>query len=154
MRYVAYQGDLKHFIQWGGAIPATPECVAMYIARNATILACTPLSRQLVAIDRAHTAHDIASPTKSELVKATMKGVRRTRSNAVRQVAPLQKLQVLQMVSGLKGTRGLRDKALLLIGFASAMRRSELVSNNVEDLRFSDEGTTIRLRRSMTDQVG
>lgn len=150
----AYQGDLKHFLEWGGAIPATPECVARYVARHATLLACATLSRRLVAIDRAHTARGVVSPTKSELVKATMKGVRRTRGNAVRQVAPLQKMQVLQMVKGLRGTRGLRDKALLLIGFASALRRSELVSLNVEDLRFSDEGTTIRLRRSKTDQVG
>ena len=58
------------------------------------------------------------------------------------------------MVRGLQGLRGLRDTALLLIGFASAMRRSELVSLDVEDVQFSEQGAIIRLRRSKTDQEG
>jgi integrase len=150
----AYRADLKHFIAWGGVIPATPEQLARYIAHHATTLASATLSRRLVAIARAHAAQGIASPTNSALVRATLQGVRRSRGRAVRQVAPLQKSQLLQMVRGLQGLRGLRDTALLLIGFASALRRSELVSLNVEDVRFTDEGAIIRLRRSKTDQEG
>ena len=150
----AYRADLKHFIAWGGAIPATSEQVAIYIAHHATILATSTLTRRLIAISRAHAAQGIASPTSAELVKATLQGVRRSRVHAVRQVAPLQKTQLLQMVRGLRGLRGLRDTALLLVGFASALRRSELVSLNVEDILISDEGTIIHLRRSKTDQEG
>ena len=150
----AYRADLEHFIAWGGTIPTSPECVATYIAHHATTLAGSTLARRLVAIARAHTAQGIQSPTRCELVRATLQGVRRSRDNTVRQVAPLQKLQVMQMLHGLSGLRGLRDAALLLIGFASALRRSELVSLNVEDIRFTAEGTIIRLRRSKTDQVG
>jgi len=47
---------------------------------------------------------------------------------------------------------GLRDRALLLVGFSGAFRRSELVGLNVEDCEFSDDGLTITLRRSKTDQ--
>lgn len=148
----AYRADLQHFMAWGGSIPTTPERVAMYIAHHATILANTTLARRLVAIARAHAAQGFESPTRSELVRSTLQGVRRSKNSAVRQVAPLRKSHVLQMVCGLHGLRGLRDTALLLLGFASAMRRSELVSLNVEDIRFSDEGTIIRLRRSKTDQ--
>lgn len=150
----AYRADLKHFITWGGAIPASPEQVAKYVAHHATCLAFTTLSRRLVAIARAHAARGLASPTNSAVVRATLKGVRRSRSCTVRQVAPLQKLDVLQMVRGLRGLRGLRDRALLLIGFVSAMRRSELVSLDVEDVQFSEQGAIIRLRRSKTDQEG
>lgn len=150
----AYRADLKHFIAWGGTIPASPEQVAKYVAHHATSLAFTTFSRRLVAIARAHTAKGFASPTNSDVVRATLKGVRRSRCCAVRQVAPLQKLHVLQMVRGLQGLRGLRDTALLLIGFASAMRRSELVSLDVEDVQFSEQGAIIRLRRSKTDQEG
>ena len=150
----AYRADLKHFMAWGGVIPASPEQVATYIAHHATTLASSTLTRRLVAIARAHAARGIESPTNRELVKATLRGVRRSCGNAVRQVAPLQKAQVLQMVRGLQGLRGLRDTALLLIGFASALRRSELVSLNVDDVQFSDEGTVIRLRRGKTDQEG
>ena len=150
----AYRADLQHFIAWGGVIPATPEQVASYLAQHATSLAYTTLSRRLIAIARAHIAQGLHSPTSSMIVRATLKGVRRSRCCTVRQVAPLQKLHVLKMVRGLTGLRGLRDTALLLIGFASAMRRSELVSLDVEDVQFSDEGAIIRLRRSKTDQEG
>ncbi len=148
----AYRADLKHFITWGGVIPATPEQVATYIAHHATMLAASTLTRRLIAIARAHATQGLADPTRTALVKATLQGVRRSRVHAVRQVAPLQKTQLVQMVRGLRGLRGLRDTALLLIGFASALRRSELVSLNVEDILISDEGTIIRLRRSKTDQ--
>jgi site-specific recombinase XerD len=150
----AYRADLKHFIAWGGKIPACPEQVATYVAHHATNLAFSTLSRRLVAIAYAHTAKGLASPTNSAVVRATMKGVRRSRNCSVRQVAPLLKSHVLQMVRGLQGLRGLRDKALLLIGFASAMRRSELVSLDIEDIQFSEKGAIIRLRRSKTDQEG
>ena len=150
----AYRADLNHFMAWGGVIPASPEQVAMYVAHHATILSSSTLTRRLVAIARAHAAQGVESPTNTELVKATLQGVRRSRGSVVRQVAPLQKVQLLQMVRGLHGLRGLRDTALLLIGFASALRRSELVSLNVEDVQFTGEGTIIRLRRSKTDQEG
>ena len=49
---------------------------------------------------------------------------------------------------------GKRDRALLLVGFAGAFRRSELVSLDVSDVTFDPNGLTIRLRRSKTDQEG
>ena len=150
----AYRADLKHFLAWGGVIPSSSEQVATYIAHHATILASSTLSRRLVAIARAHSALGMLSPTNSELVKATLQGVRRSRGSSVRQAAPLQKSQVVKMVQGLHGLRGLRDAAMLLIGFASALRRSELVSLDVEDIQFTSEGTLIRLRRGKTDQEG
>jgi site-specific recombinase XerD len=150
----AYRADLKHFIAWGGVIPASEESIAIYIAHHANCLASTTLSRRLVAIARAHTAQGFPSPTKSALVTATLQGVRRTRHHAIRQVAPLQKPQLLQMVKGLRDLQGLRDSAMLLIGFAAALRRSELVSLNVEDVVLTEAGTLIRLNHSKTDQEG
>ena len=52
------------------------------------------------------------------------------------------------------GLLGLRDQALLLVGFAGGFRRSELVALNVGDLKFTDEGNAVTLRRSKTDQEG
>ena len=49
---------------------------------------------------------------------------------------------------------GTRDRALLLVGFAGAFRRSEIVALNVEDIAFSTDGATVTLRRSKTDQDG
>lgn len=151
---LAYRGDLRHFINWGGTIPTTPECVATYLARHARSLSCSTLSRRLVGIGYAHTAQGLPSPTHSALVRATLQGIRRKQGRAPRQVAPLQKHDVIRLVTGLKGLSGTRDKALLLIGFAGAMRRSELVTLDVTDIGFVTEGLVIRLRRSKTDQEG
>jgi site-specific recombinase XerD len=149
----AYENDLKHFINWGGTIPSTPEQVASYLAQHAK-LAVTSLARRLTAIERAHSASGHLSPSKSAIVRATLQGIRRSVRHEVRQVAPLQKATLIKMLSSMDGLRGLRDAALLLVGFAGAFRRSELVSLQVEDVRFVPEGMLIRLSRSKTDQEG
>lgn len=151
---LAYRTDLNHFLGWGGAIPAQPESVANYIAHFATRLAPSTLSRRLVAIGHAHADCGLPSPTDSVLVRATLRGVRRTCSRPIRQVAPLQKADLQKVVRGLSGLDGLRDTALLLLGFAGAFRRSELVSLNVDDVAFSDAGMVVRIKRSKTDQEG
>jgi len=58
------------------------------------------------------------------------------------------------MLSHMTGTRGIRDRALILVGFAGAFRRSELVALDYDDVAFVKEGLTLMLRRSKTDQVG
>ena len=149
-----YQSDLKQFAAWGGVIPATAESVATYVAQNALLLSSATLSRRVVAIGHAHTARGLPSPAHSEMVKATLRGIRRKRGHRPRQVAALQKNDVVRVVKGLRGMRGLRDKAMLLFGFAGAFRRSELVALDVEDIEFGEQGAMVRLRRSKTDQEG
>lgn len=150
----AYKKDLVHFIRWGGRIPASPESVASYLAGHANQLSFATLSRRVVAIGRAHTIKHCPSPVHSELVKATLQGIRRTKGSAQRHVAPTLLNDIKAMVNGLHDMKGVRDKALLLIGFAGAFRRSELVSIKVEDISFVDEGIIIHLLRGKTDQVG
>jgi site-specific recombinase XerD len=71
---------------------------------------------------------------------------------AQRQVSPLLKQDLLSILSLMRGTKGIRDRALLLLGFAAALRRSELVALDVRDLSFVSEGVVVHLRRSKTDQ--
>ncbi len=150
----AYQSDLKHFTEWGGTVPCTPDEVANYLAAHAGQLSVATLSRRLVSIGKAHTSQSMLSPTKSDLVKAVMRGIRRTHGKPQRQVAPAIKEDVLEMVKNLAGIKGVRDKALLLVGFAGAFRRSELVSLTVEDVGFAKQGLLVNLIRSKTDQEG
>lgn len=150
----AYQADLRHFLAWGGSIPCPPETVAHYLAAHAGQHSVATLSRRLVSIGKAHTSQNLASPTKSDLVKAVMKGICRTHGSAQRQVAPAIKEDVLAMVSGLTGIKGIRDRALLLVGFAGAFRRSELVSLTVEHVEFAKQGLLIQIPRSKTDAEG
>ena len=151
---LAYQSDIAHFLQSGGSIPATPQCVAAYLATYAQTLSVATLTRRVVAISRIHMAQGLNSPTKSEIVTSTLRGIRRINGSAQRQVAPLLKADMIKLVQGLTDIKGLRDKALLLIGFSGAFRRAELVALDFEDVRFVTEGIVIRLRRSKTDQCG
>lgn len=150
----AYQSDLTHFLMWGGSVPATPELVVRYLVAHAEHYSMATLARRLVSIAKAHTSQGLASPTDNELVRLTLRGIRHTHGSAQRKVAPAIKEDILLMVAGLAGTKGVRDKALLLVGFAGAFRRSELVSLLISDIEHVKLGILIHVRRSKTDQAG
>lgn len=107
-----------------------------------------------MSIGKAHAAQGKPSPTDTELVRATLRGVRNIHGSAPRQVSAAVKEDVLSMVAGLEGVKGVRDKALLLVGFAGAFRRSELVSLMVSDIEQAKQGLVVHLRFSKTDQEG
>jgi integrase len=153
----SYAQDIRHFKRNGGKIPATPAMVAGYLARFAESYAVATLQHRLVAIRRAHVDGGYASPTSDKLVKRTMQGIRRTEGVAQRRVQALVKddlLELLVMVAKQKSLKAARDKALLLVGFAGAFRRSELVALTVEDITPHAHGIEILIARSKTDQEG
>lgn len=150
----AYRSDLNHFLAWGGTVPASPEMVAHYLAAHAGKLAVSTLCRRLVSIGKAHTTQGRPSPSDSALVRAMLRGIRKTHGSAQRQIAPAVKEEILSMVANLQGVKGIRDRALLLIGFAGAFRRSELVSLTVADIEQAKQGVIVHLRFSKTDQEG
>jgi integrase len=103
---------------------------------------------------RAHTTQGLIDPTKSDLVRTVMRGIRRSTVGRQRQAAPVLKEDLLPMLACMHGTKGIRDRALILVGFAAALRRSELVALDVDELQFVSEGLLIYLSRSKTDQEG
>jgi len=153
----SYDADIRHFKQQGGSIPATPTMVAEYLANFARILAVSTLQHRLIAIHRAHTDVGLVSPVLDNLVKRTMQGIRRTIGTKQRQVAPLVKEDLLEMMVYVERQRPMkaaRDKALLLVGFSGAFRRSELVALRYEDINCFDSGIELMIQRSKTDQEG
>jgi integrase len=151
----AYQADLKHFQAWGGKIPCPPQILADYLVSYAGQLSIATLQRRLASISKAHTTQGLPSPVSNDLVQMTMKGIRRKHGKPQRQAKPLMKEDLLHILAGLgSSTIDIRDRALLLIGFAGAFRRSELVAINCTDLEFVREGLIITLPRSKTDQEG
>jgi integrase len=68
-------------------------------------------------------------------------------------VQPALREDILAMLPHMKGVRGIRDRALILVGFAGAFRRSELVALTLEDTAFVKEGMTLTIKRSKTDQL-
>jgi integrase len=150
----AYQIDLRMFLAWGGSLPASPESVDAYLVAHALVLSPVTLSRRLVAIGRAHTTLGHPNPCRADVVKTTLKGIWRVHGRPQRQVQPAIREDVFSMLAHMTGTRGIRDRALILIGFAGALRRSELVALCHDDIAFVKEGLTILIRRSKTDQIG
>ena len=150
----AYGCDLRHFWDCGGTVPATPAQIAAYVSQGAGNLKPATLRRRLASIGRAHTAQGMQNPCSSDLVRTVMRGVRRTHGAAQRQVRPVEPDQLRQICAGLTGVKGQRDRALLLLGFLGAFRRSELVGLRVADLDFVSQGLVVTLRRSKTDQEG
>ena len=88
-------------------------------------------------------------------VPLTLAGIKRTHGTNQNGKAPAVIADLRAMISAQPDTlAGLRDRALLLLGFAGALRRSELVGLDVEDLDFTSAGLVVTLRRSKTDQDG
>lgn len=155
-----YQSDWRNYCMWCELhsvqpLPATPETVASYIAECAYRLKVGSIQRRLNAIAEGHKAMALESPTHHAIVRNTMKGIRRTLGTAPVQKAPALTEDIRTMVDATDaGLIGVRDRALILLGFAGAFRRSELVGLNLEDCAFGKDGLTITLRRSKVDQEG
>jgi integrase len=109
----------------------------------------------LAAISAAHDLAGLPSPRSAPEVRLVRKGLRRDRGTAQRQAAPVTPAELRALVAELPDDlHGLRDRALILLGFAMAARRSEIVALDVADVRFVEEGLEVTVRRSKTDQEG
>jgi integrase len=149
----AYESDVRHFIARGGRIPATSEQVARFLAERAGSLSVATLARRLAGIRAAHVERGFPDPTKGELIRLTFRGVRRKHGKPQRRVAPLTIEHLTAVISALgNSTRDIRDRALLLIGFAGAFRRSELSGIQYGWIRRTEQGVSITLGKTKTDQ--
>jgi len=157
-----YASDWKTFQQWCeragvSCLPAAPETVALYIADLAESHKPATVSRRMAAIAAAHKAcgHQSPASMRHGAVAAVWQGIKRTHGTAQNAKAPVLVDDLRAMVQKLRpGLIGTRDRALLLVGFAGAFRRSELVALDLEDVQFASDGLVVTLRRSKTDQEG
>lgn len=156
----AYAADWKHFTTWcekhkRRSLPAAPETIICYLVETADAYRVATLDRRLASIGYYHKQARHTLPTKDPEVERTMRGIRRAKGMAPRGKAPLLPAQLRQVVDALPDTlTGKRDHALLVVGFAGAFRRSELVALTMEDVQTTRDGLIVTLRRSKTDQEG
>ena len=157
----AYARAWRQWIAWCEArtlspLPADPAAVAAWIADQVESgAAISSVAQRLAAVAVAHRAAGHLPPTHYPQVRAVLRGARRRVGTAPkRPTEPAMIEELRQMIAAcpLSTRAGLRDRAVLLVGFAGAFRRSELVGLEVRDLRASAEGLTVTLRRSKTDQ--
>jgi len=150
----AYSSDMGDFAAWGGIVPASVDVVARYIAERASSLAPATLARRLAGIGALHVSAGFQDPTRNPLVRMVLKGIRRRHGVAQRCAQSIDPRKWRRAWAASGGLRGARDKAVVLLGFSAALRRSELVGLNAEDLSWSSHGLSVRLRKAKTDQEG
>ena len=157
----AYTSDFRHFVTWCdghglGYLPADPETIVLYLTDLAEEFKTSTMQRRLSSISVAHRRAGLTPPTASPRVARVWKGIRNRKGTKQDAKKAADAPMIRRFLSGLpdNSVRGLRDRAVILTGFYGAFRRSELVSLTVEDVVTVEEGLTIHLRRSKTDQEG
>ncbi|PSK98908.1 site-specific recombinase XerD [Murinocardiopsis flavida] len=171
----AYRADWVAFCAWCLAqqrqsLPAAPVDVAVYLAGLAELtrdgepgrwaLAPATLERKAAAVAAVHGAHGLDSPTRADVVRMTLRGIRRSRRTAPRRKRPvvLATLEALLAELPAAGAARRRDALLLLTGFAGALRRSELAALSVDDVAVDTDARTgepllvVGLHATKTDQ--
>lgn len=157
----AYRADFMRFSRWCAkrqlaAFPAHPKTVAIYVSHCSKDLKITTLRRMVACIRRLHQLASIVDPTSHVDVHLAMRRIARRQFERPRQAMgiTLEIREELMRVCA-NDLRGLRDRALLAVGFETLGRASELVGLNVEHLRPNPRKSgSILIARGKTDYSG
>lgn len=157
----AYVSAFRAFATWceprGAAImPAEPTTVAAYLADMADRgRKAATIDLHVAAITAVHRAAGFDPPTSAGAVRATIKGIRRAIGSKVNRKAPATAEAVKRMLKKIPDTTlGKRDRAIILLGFSAALRRSEISALRIGDLDRVADGIIVHIRKSKTDQEG
>ena len=157
----AYAADFAAFRLWADtrgleALPATPATVGVYLGALADAgRKVATIDRALAGIMNAHTQAGHRLDGRHPAIRDVRAGIRRTLGVAPSKKAPLEDVELRSLLASLdESLSGLRDRALLVLGWTGAFRRSELVALSVADVAFGRDGLVITVRRSKTDQEG
>lgn len=156
----AYGSDWQLFVQWCGdhsleTLPASEETIVYYLTFLSQTSKASTIKRKMTAISQRHETAKYDSPTKTPLVQGVWNGIQRTIGVKETGKEALWLPDLRQLVQVLPpSVIGKRDHALLVIGWAGAFRRSELVALDVEDIQFTQDGLIIQIEKSKTDQTG
>jgi len=166
----SYAAAVRHFeVDWRGVLPASPRAVAEYLANYAPTLAVSTLQARLAGLARWHVDHGFVDPSKSQLVRRVLRGIRTAHNLPPRQARPIE-LDLLERVSVVLESalarctgdtqaertarlRLARDQAMLLLGFWRGFRADELTRLRVEDIAIEPGvGMTCYLPSSKADR--
>ena len=169
-----YRSDWREFTTWCAerqleALPTGPATVTGYLtdlARHGARVGT--MSRRLSGIKFAHQLRDLPDPTRNARVIAVWEGIRRTHGAPPDQAAPLMPPELFDVLDACPTVKiwrsagrpsepdlaGARDRALLLVGFVAALRRSELATLTVDRVAEHPNGAVLTLPRSKTNPIG
>lgn len=161
----AYDSDWAIFSDWCAkhglaSLPASPEIVAVFASDQATAgLNPSTINRRVAAIGHHHRAGGFPAPTAlptAGRLAEVLAGIRAEHGGAKRQKHPADAAALRNMLGVIEGEglRAVRDRAILAIGMAAALRRSEIVALEVDDVGVVSEGLRLTIARSKTDRGG
>ena len=156
----AYRSDWQHYKSWCEECgfeptPSSPKTVGAYLASLATTKAPTTIRRRLAAIAKMHKFNNWPWNSSDLYIQDRLKGVLREHGRPVKKAAAITEPILRKLLETCDfSARGARDRALILIGFTGALRRSELVALTVKDVTVDAKGMRIRIMRSKTDKAG
>ena len=161
----AYKSDFEDFslfcVKNGfKSIPTDPKIVSLYLTYlSSKDVKPSTIKRRLVSIGVIHKMKGHYLDTKHPVIVENFMGIRRLKGvnqNGKKPILINDLKRIIDVINKQKepDLKKLRNKALLLLGFAGGFRRNELISLNLEDLDFVFEGLKIYIRRSKTDQFG
>jgi site-specific recombinase XerD len=137
-------------------LPASPTAVVAYITTVADLgLKVSTINVRLAAIAEAHRMKHLTDPTIDEDVRLVMAGIRHDKKTRPTKKSPADLEVIHAFVSALPDDlTGVRDRAVLLLGFGGMMRRSEIVALNVEDVTIEGKHMQVLVKQSKADQAG
>jgi integrase len=156
----SYARWLVIFASAGYSLPATDRQLVDFIVglrkHDGSQYSAQSINQCLAAIEKAHKLAGFQSPTKSPLVDSVIKGFKRVHgTKATRQAAPITRDRLVESITiKTNSLKAKRDKALILLGFFGAFRRSELATLNLNDVQFDNNGVVVTLQKSKTNQEG
>ena len=159
----AYKADYKDFalfcIKHGfKSMPSDPKTISLYLTHLSQKSKFSTLKRRLASISVIHKLSGHYVDTKHPMITENLMGIKRTIGSHQKAKKPLLinelKLIVNVIDKDKNEKRRLKNRTLILVGFAGGFRRSELVAINYEDIDFAKEGVKIFVKRSKTDQSG
>lgn len=156
----AYTSDISQLRDWLHRqgiddLPISPATLATYLSDQATNHKWASISRRLATIRKWHRLHRHPDPGGDEVVKIVLEGIKRSIGTEPDQALAFDILEYKDNIRLIPSTpTGLRDRALLLVCFAGAFRRSELVALNIEGIQYTREGAVLAYQGSKTNQYG
>jgi len=157
----AYKSDFKDFSAFcfkNGlpSMPTLPKIIALYLTHLSKSSKFSTLKRRIASISVVHKLKGHYLDTKHPVIMENLHGIKRTLGSRQKAKKPIliNDLKLIIKAIDKEKKNKLRDKALILIGFAGGFRRSELVNIEKEDVQFVNEGVKILIKRSKTDQSG
>lgn len=160
----AYKSDFKDFGTFCdrhglNSLPSEPRVVSLYITHLSKKSKISTLRRRLVAISMVHKLKGYYLDTKDPIITENLLGIRRVKGSIQKGKKPILINHLKSIIDvideqKIKDIKKFRDKSIMLVGFGGGFRRTELVSINLEDLEFVQEGLKITINRSKTDQLG